>query len=90
MEGKEETTAIAAIWINVGIDRCHVVFLPHQMVKHVARYNGAVAECTCIFSGDAVACDTAEQEQWVLSCSHHCMAITPSQWIRINVGLINI
>ena len=55
VEGKEET-AIAAIWINDGIDCCRVGFLPRHMVKHT----GVVAQCTRIFSGDTEACDSAE------------------------------
>jgi hypothetical protein len=48
VEGKEET-AIAAVWINDGIDRCHVGFLLHHMVKHAVRYDGAVAQVTRVF-----------------------------------------
>ena len=59
VEGKEET-AIAAIWINDGIDCCRVGFLPCHMVKHAARYDGAVAQVTRVFSGDPEASDTAE------------------------------
>ena len=36
VEGKEEM-AIAAIWVNDGIDRCRIGFLPRHMVKHMAR-----------------------------------------------------
>ena len=42
VEGKEETT-IVAIWVMDGIDRCRVGFLPRHMVRHAARYNGALA-----------------------------------------------
>jgi hypothetical protein len=41
LEGQEET-AIAAIWINDGIDRCRVGFLPCHMVAHANHYDGAV------------------------------------------------
>ena len=41
VEGKEEM-AIAAVWINDGIDCCRIGFLPRHFVKHAARYNGAV------------------------------------------------
>jgi hypothetical protein len=60
VEGREDT-AIAAVWINDGIDCCHIGFLPWHSVKHAARYDGAVAQCTWVFSGDANACDTAER-----------------------------
>ena len=43
--GKEET-AIAAIWVTDGIDRCRVGFLQHHMMKHASRYDGAPAQVT--------------------------------------------
>ncbi len=52
---------IVAKWINDGIDRCRVGFLPCHMVNHAVRYDGAVAQVTRIFSGDARVCDTAER-----------------------------
>jgi hypothetical protein len=42
VEGKEET-AIAASWVTDGIDCCRIGFLPCHMVKHAARYDGALA-----------------------------------------------
>jgi hypothetical protein len=51
VKGQEET-AIAAVWINDGIDRCCIGFLPCHMVAHAARYDGAVAQVTRIFSDD--------------------------------------
>jgi hypothetical protein len=72
VEGKEET-AIAAVWINDSIDRCRVGFLPRHMAKHVARYDGTVAQCTRVFSGDADACDTAERHAFHKN-SGHCLA----------------
>ena len=42
VDGKEET-AIAAIWVTDGMDRCRVGFLQRHMVKHAARYDGALA-----------------------------------------------
>jgi len=41
VEGKEET-AIAAIWVTDGIDRCRVGFVPRHMVRHAARYDEVV------------------------------------------------
>jgi hypothetical protein len=35
VEGKEET-AIAAIWVTDGIDRCRVGFVPRHMARHAA------------------------------------------------------
>jgi hypothetical protein len=40
--GKEEM-AITEIWVTDGVDRCHVGFVPCHMVKHAARYDGALA-----------------------------------------------
>ena len=63
VEGKEEM-AIAAVWINDGIDCCRIGFLPRHMVKHTtAQYEGAVAQVTRDFSGDPEACDSAEHCQ---------------------------
>ena len=41
VEGKEEM-AITAIWVMDGVDRCRVGFVPCHMVRHVARFNGAL------------------------------------------------
>ena len=60
VEGKEET-AIAAIWVTDGIDRCRVGFVPRHMVRHAARYDGALAQVTRVFSGDPETCDSAER-----------------------------
>jgi hypothetical protein len=63
VEGKEEM-AIAAVRVNDGIDRCHIGFLPRHMVKHVARYDGAVAQATHVFSGDPEASNTTEHRSF--------------------------
>ena len=60
VEGKEET-AIAAIWVTDGIDRCRVGFVPRHMVRHAARYDGALAQVTRVFSSDLEVCDMAER-----------------------------
>jgi hypothetical protein len=60
VEGKEET-AIAAIWVTDGIDRCRVGFVPRHMVRHAARYDGALAQVTRVFSGDPETCDSTER-----------------------------
>lgn len=77
VEGKEET-AIAAVWINDGIDRCRVGFLPRHMVKHAARYDGAVAQVTRVFSGDANVCDTAERRAF--HRNHGCCLAAIIAW----------
>ena len=59
VEGKEET-AIVAIWVTDGIDRCRVGFLPRHMVRHAARYNGALVQVTHVFSDNPEICDTTE------------------------------
>jgi hypothetical protein len=59
VEGKEET-AIAAIWVTGGIDRCRVGFVPRHMVRHAPRYDGAPAQVTRVFSNDPETCDSTE------------------------------
>jgi hypothetical protein len=77
VKGKEET-AIAAIWVNDGIDRCRVGFLPRHMVKHAARFNGALAQCVCVFLGDANVCDTAERRAF--HRNHGCCLAAIIAW----------
>ena len=60
VEGKEET-AIAAIWVTDGIDRCRVGFVPRHMVRHAPRYDGALAQVTRVFSNDPATCDSMER-----------------------------
>jgi hypothetical protein len=43
IDGREET-AIAAVWVTDGVDRCRVGFLPRHCVRHAARYNGKLAQ----------------------------------------------
>jgi hypothetical protein len=59
VEGKEET-AITAIWVTDGIDRCRVGFVPRHMVQHATRYDGALAQVTRVFSSDPETCDSTE------------------------------
>jgi hypothetical protein len=74
VDGKEET-AIAAVWVTDGIDCCRVGFLKHHMVRHAARFNGALAQVTRVFSSDPGSCDSVEQRMY-----HHnwgcCLATT--------------
>jgi hypothetical protein len=63
VEGKEETV-IAAIWVTDGIDRCRVGFVPRHMVRHAAKYDGALAQVTRVFSSDQEVCDTAERRMF--------------------------
>jgi hypothetical protein len=63
VEGREET-AIAAVWINDGIDRCCVGFLPCHMVAHAARYDRAVAQVTRVFSDDPTFCNSVERRMF--------------------------
>ena len=37
IDGKEET-AIAAVWVTDGMERCRVGFLQRHLVKHAQRY----------------------------------------------------
>ncbi len=63
VEGKEETV-ITAIWVTDGVDRCHIGFLPRHMVKHAARYDGALAQVIRVLSDDAETCDSAERRMF--------------------------
>jgi hypothetical protein len=63
VEGREEM-AIAAVWINDGIDCCRIGFLPRHMVAHAKRYDGAVAQVIRIFSGDPTFCDSMERRMF--------------------------
>jgi hypothetical protein len=63
VEGKEET-AITAIWVTDGIDRCRVGFVPRHMVRHAARYDGALAQVTRVFSDNPEICDTTERRMF--------------------------
>ena len=60
VEGREET-AIAAIWVTDGMNRCRVGFLPCHMVKHAACYDGLLAKVTRVLSTDPTCCNLAEQ-----------------------------
>ena len=63
VEGKEET-AITAIWVMDGADRCCVGFVPCHMVKHAAQYDGALAQVTRVLSNNAETCDLAERHMF--------------------------
>jgi hypothetical protein len=58
VDGREET-AVAAIWVTDGMDRCRVGFLQRHMVKHAARFDGALAQVTRVLSKNDG--DTAER-----------------------------
>ena len=60
VEGMEET-AIACIWVTDGVDRCRVGFLMRHMVAHAKRYDGALAQITRVYSGNAAECNSAER-----------------------------
>jgi hypothetical protein len=45
VDGREET-AITAVLVTDGIDRCHVSFLKHHMIQHAVRFDGALAQMT--------------------------------------------
>jgi hypothetical protein len=63
VEGKEETV-IAVIWVTDGVDRCRVGFLPCHMVRHAARYEGALAQVIRVLSDDAATCNSAEHRMF--------------------------
>ncbi len=55
VDGKEEK-AIEVVWVTEGMDCCRVGFLPCHMVRHVARYNGALVQVTHVFNGNPADC----------------------------------
>jgi hypothetical protein len=57
---EREETAIATVWVTDGIDRCRVGFLKRHMVRHAARFDGALGQVTSVFSSDLGSCDSAE------------------------------
>jgi hypothetical protein len=57
VDGREEM-AIAAVWVTDGINRCRVGFLKRHMVRHAARFDGALVQVTRVLSGS---CDSAER-----------------------------
>jgi hypothetical protein len=61
--GKEEMV-ITAIWVTGGVNRCRVGFLPRHMVKHAARYDGALAQVIRVLSDDVETCNSAEQRMF--------------------------
>ncbi len=82
VEGKEKM-AIAAVWVNDGIDRCRTGFLPRHMVKHAERYDGALVQCVRVFSGDANVCDKAERRAF--HRNHGCCLAAVIAWpLHIN------
>ena len=86
VDGCEET-AIACIWVTDGLDRCRVGFLMRHMVKHAARYDGALAQVTRVFSGDEKECGT--EERWMYHAKRgycqatiiSCMPEMKSRWL---------
>jgi hypothetical protein len=73
VDGREET-AIAAIWVTDGIDRCRVGFLKRHMVQHAARFDGALAKVTRVFSSDPGSCDS--EECWMYHHNRGCCLAT--------------
>ncbi len=59
VDGKEEK-AIEVVWVTEGMDCCRVGFLPRHLVRHAARYNGALAQVTRVFNRNPADCDSSE------------------------------
>jgi len=73
VDGRKET-AIAAIWVTDGINRCRVGFLKHHMVQHAVHFDGAMAQVTRVFSSDPGSCDSAEH--WMYHHNQGCCLAT--------------
>ena len=52
IEDKEET-AIAAVWVSDGVDRCRVGYLPKFHVKHWKLLEGALAQIIEVYHEDS-------------------------------------
>ncbi len=63
VEGKEETV-IVVHWVTDGVNRCRVDFLPRHMVRHAARYDGALAQVIRVLDDDPATCDSAERRMF--------------------------
>ena len=63
VEGNEEMV-ITAIWVTDRIDCCRIGFVPCHMVQHAARYDGALAQVTHVFSDNPEICDTTERRMF--------------------------
>jgi hypothetical protein len=82
VDGKEEK-AIEVVWVTKGMDRCHVGFLPCHMVRHAARYNGALAQVTRVFNGNPADCGSKEQRAYHIHYGYtHAMIIL--DWVNLN------
>jgi hypothetical protein len=70
-DGKEET-AIAVYWITDGMERCRVGFLQRHMVKHAARYDGALAQVTSVL--DKKGSESKEERKMCIHNKGFCYA----------------
>ncbi len=57
---RKEEKAIEVVWVTKGMDCCRVGFLPRHMVRHAARYKGALAQVTRVFNGNLADCGSSE------------------------------
>jgi hypothetical protein len=67
VDGKEKK-AIEVVWVIKGMDCCRDGFLPCHMVRHAARYNGVLAQGTCVFNGNLADCGSPERRAYHI---HH-------------------
>ena len=77
IEGKEES-AITSIWVTDGVNCCRIGFVPHHMVKHTTRYDGALVQVTRVLSDNAETCDTVEQRLFHRNKGFCLAAIIPT------------
>jgi hypothetical protein len=82
VDGKEEK-AIEVVWVTEGMDRCRVGFLPCRMVRHAARYNGALTQVTRVFNGNPADCESSERRAYHI---HHGFteAVIISDLVNLN------
>ena len=83
MVDRKEEKAIEVVWVTKGMDCCRVGFLPCHMVRHAARYNGALAQITRVFNRNPADCGSKERHAYHI---HHgyTHAIIISDLVNLN------
>ncbi len=80
---EKEEKAIEVVWVTKGMDHCRVNFLPCHMVRHAARYNGALTQVTRVFNGNPADCNSSEHRAYHI---HHGFteAVIISDLVNLN------
>ena len=46
----KEETALAVYWVTHGVDRCWVGIVPHDLIKHMGKYDVVLVQIMNVFS----------------------------------------